>query len=213
MRNERYKDLMPTEKMIETSVSVIGVGAIGRQVALQIAAMGILHVQLVDDDIVEEANLGTQAYLDADLGRSKVEATAALLRQLNPAIQVEARVERFAKSQPVRHVVFCCVDSITTRRHIFEAVHRRCGLFIDGRMAAEVLRVLTVSDAVGAAQYRQSLFSASEAHRDGCTARSTIYCANVAAGFMVGQLAKWLRGLPTEEDVSLNLLGMELAVS
>jgi molybdopterin/thiamine biosynthesis adenylyltransferase len=37
--------------------TVVGVGAIGRQVALQLAAMGICWLQLVDFDIVEPANL------------------------------------------------------------------------------------------------------------------------------------------------------------
>jgi sulfur carrier protein ThiS adenylyltransferase len=108
-------------------------------------------------------------------------------------------------------VIFCCVDSIATRRHIFDVVHHQSRLFVDGRMAAEVLRVLTVTDAAGAAVYRRTLFDPAQAHREGCTSRSTIYCASVAGGFMVGQLAKHLRGMPTDPDVTLNLLGMELA--
>jgi hypothetical protein len=43
-----------------------------------------------------------------------------------------------------------------------------------------------------------------------CTARSTIYSAAVAAGLMVGQWTKWLRGMPVDADLSLNLLAGEL---
>jgi hypothetical protein len=46
-----------------------------------------------------------------------------------------------------------------------------------------------------------------------CTARSTIYTASVAAGLMVHQLTKWLRGIPVDRDVTLNLLAAELTVS
>lgn len=42
-------------------------------------------------------------------------------------------------------------------------------------------------------------------------ARTTIYCVNVAAGLMLAQFTKWLRGLPVEPDISLNLLSNELA--
>lgn len=216
MRSERYKDLLPTGKLESLACTVIGVGAIGRQVAIQLAAVGVPKLQLIDHDVVETVNLGTQAYFHDDVGRAKVHATADIAHQLNPAIEIAAVAGRFAKTQAVHPVIFCCVDSIQTRRHIFEAVHRSAQLFIDGRMAAEVLRVLTVCDPSTATHYKSTLFDPSEAHRDGgggCTTRSTIYCANVAAGFMVGQLARWVRGLPPERDVALNLLAMEMTAA
>ena len=46
-----------------------------------------------------------------------------------------------------------------------------------------------------------------------CTARSTVYTASIAAGLMLGQFTKWLRGLPLERDLSLNLLAAEMNVS
>jgi hypothetical protein len=44
-----------------------------------------------------------------------------------------------------------------------------------------------------------------------CTSKSTIYTANVAAGLAVGQLAKWLRNMPVDPDLCLNILTSELA--
>lgn len=57
-----------------------------------------------------------------------------------------------------------------------------------------------------------TLFTQREAQAGACTARSTIYAAGVAAGLMVHQLARWLRGLAVEPDAALNLLAGELAV-
>lgn len=213
MRTERYRDLIPPERLTACACTVVGVGAVGRQVALQLAAMGVGAVQLVDHDVVEEVNLGPQAYLEADVGRPKVGATAELMRRLNSAVRIEAVQERFARTQEMAPVLFCCVDSIATRRHIWGAVSGRVDLFVDGRMAAEVLRVLTVTDARSRERYDGTLFAAEEALREGCTARATVYCASVAAGLMVGQLARWLRGLPTEFDVLLNLMAGEWAVA
>jgi sulfur carrier protein ThiS adenylyltransferase len=42
------------------------------------------------------------------------------------------------------------------------------------------------------------------------TARSTIYAASIAAGMMLHQFTRWLRGLTTDDDLSLNLLASEL---
>ena len=43
--------------------------------------------------------------------------------------------------------------------------------------------------------------------------RSTLYCANVAAGIMVSQFTKWLRRMPVEFDLTLNLFALELTIS
>lgn len=111
----------------------------------------------------------------------------------------------------IGNVVFSCVDSIDIRRLIWEAVKDRSEFFADGRMTAEVLRVLAVCDANSREHYPTTFFAAEEAYQGSCTAKTTIYCANIAAGLMLAQFAKWLRGLPVEPDIALNLLSNELA--
>ena len=61
--------------------------------------------------------------------------------------------------------------------------------------------------------YPRTLFTAEEAFVGACTARSTSYTASIAAGLMVHQFAKWLRGLPVDADLTLNLLAAELTAS
>ena len=113
----------------------------------------------------------------------------------------------------IGNAVFCCVDSIDTRRLIWEAVKDRASWFCDGRMSAEVLRVLTACDAASRDHYPTTLFSAGEAFAAACTAKTTIYCANIAAGLMVAQFANYLRNLPVDPDIQFNLLSTELAVA
>jgi len=52
----------------QVKVTVIGVGAIGRQVALQLASIGVRRLQLVDFDAVDLTNVTTQGYLAEDVG-------------------------------------------------------------------------------------------------------------------------------------------------
>ena len=82
-RYSRQKDIVPAERIAACKATVIGVGAIGRQVALQLTAIGIPWLQLIDFDVVEESNLASQGYLEEDLGRLKVEATAELSKKIN----------------------------------------------------------------------------------------------------------------------------------
>lgn len=208
-RDLRQRDLLPSERIRATHATIVGVGAIGRQIALQLAAMGVGSLQLIDPDVVEAVNLSTQGYYEEDLGLPKVDATAQLCRRLNSDITVEPLQERYRRSTDVGQVVFACVDSIDARKFVFEQAGRHAGLFVDGRMSAETLRVLAVADEPSRRHYATTLFAAQEAFAGSCTAKSTIYCANIAAGLMVAQFARWLRGLPVESDQIVNLLAGE----
>jgi tRNA A37 threonylcarbamoyladenosine dehydratase len=213
--NERYsrqKDIVPPDRLAACRATVIGVGAIGRQVALQLAAIGVPWLQLIDFDFVEPSNLASQGYLEEDLSKPKVEATGELCRRINSNLELHQDNERFRRSMEIGTVIFCAVDKIDIRRTIWDAVKDKATFFTDGRMSAEVLRVLTVCDAASRKHYPTTLFTAGEAYAGSCTAKTTIYCANIAAGMMIAQFTKWLRGLPVEPDVSINLLSTELSV-
>jgi len=212
-RYSRQRDIVPIEKLVSCKATVIGVGAIGRQVALQLTAIGIPWLQLIDFDTVEPSNLASQGYWEEDLGRSKVETTADLCRKINEGLDVFEIVDRFRRTMDIGNVVFCCVDSIRTRQLIWGAVEDKVLFFCDGRMAAETMRILTAFDSASRYHYPKTLFTADEAFTGACTAKSTIYCANIAAGLMVSQFTKYLRCLPVEPDVQFNLLAMECTVA
>ena len=211
-RFSRQADIVPRERILDCKATVIGVGAIGRQVALQLTAIGVPHLQLIDFDSVETSNLATQGFLQKELKRPKVDVTAEFVREMNNDLHVEVLLDRFKRSTPVGNCVFCCVDSITTRRHIWDAVRDKVNFFCDGRMSAEVLRVITACDEKSREYYPQTLFTAEQAHTGPCTAKTTIYCANIAAGFMLAQFTKYLRMLPVDPDIQINLLASEINV-
>jgi hypothetical protein len=215
-RNARYgrqKDIVPADRIAGCKATVIGVGAIGRQVALQLTAIGIPWLQLIDFDSVEESNLASQGYFEEDLDRFKVDATSDICWQINSNLQIYPLTERFRRSMEIGDVLFCCVDAIDIRRLIWESVKDKVNFFCDARMSAEVLRVLTACDHKSRKHYPTTLFAAQEAFVGPCTAKTTIYCANIAAGLMVAQFTKYLRQLPIEPDVQLNLLACELNVA
>ena len=212
-RTMRQRDIVPPERLATCRATVIGVGAIGRQVALQLAAMGVAWLQLIDHDVVEFVNLGPQGFLEDDVGRPKVEAVADLCQQIGHQLEVHELSERFRRSQEIGNVLFCSVDSIATRRLVWEAVKDRAQFFADGRMSAEVIRVLAAADAASRTHYPTTLFGGNEAYSGACTARSTIFTASIAAGLMLHQFTRWLRHLPVDADLTLNLLASELTVA
>ncbi len=211
-RFTRQHDLVPPDRLQAVTATVIGVGAIGRQVALQLAALGVPRLQLIDFDTVEATNITTQGYYTGDLGTPKVAATAQVVQHIDPTITVATIPDRFRPRQETGEAIFCCVDSIATRAAIWRTVGRTRSFWTDGRMLGEVLRVLTATEDTGRDHYPTTLFQPEEAQPGRCTARSMIYTANIAAGLMLHQFTRWLRRVPIDRDLTLNLLAGELTV-
>jgi hypothetical protein len=212
-RFARQDSLVPRDVLADVTATVIGVGAIGRQVALQLAAIGVPRLQLIDFDAVDESNVTTQGYWAADVGRSKTAAARAAILGLDPAISVETVEDRFRTKHSVGKAVFCCVDSISARTAIWRSACRSMRFWADGRMLGEVMRVLAAADEAGREHYAGTLFRQAEAQQGACTARSTIYAASIAAGLMVHQFTRWLRGLPIDADATFNLLSGEWSIA
>ncbi len=209
-RFERQQELVPTDRLAQLTTTVIGVGAIGRQVALQLAAIGVRRIRLIDFDRVEPTNVTTQGYLREDIGQLKVAAVQKTIAAIDPTVAVDSIADRLRPKHSIGDALFCCVDSISSRTSIWRSVEHRCQFWVDGRMLGEVIRVLAAVDHHDRRHYGSTLFLQTEAQTGHCTSRSTIYAAGIAAGLMVHQFTRWLRGMPVDTDAGLNLLAGEL---
>jgi sulfur carrier protein ThiS adenylyltransferase len=212
-RFARQADLVPRERLENLTATVIGVGAVGRQLALQLAAVGVPRMQLFDFDHVERTNVTTQGYGHAELGLPKVLAVQQAVGRMDPHIVVTPVPDRFRPRYGVGEAVFCAVDSITARAAVWRGVRGHCRFWCDGRMLGEVVRVLAAADEPGRRHYESTLFRQAEAQPGRCTAQGTIYAAGLCAALMVHQFARWLRNLPLDRDLSLNLLASEMVLA
>ncbi|RLD68822.1 MAG: ThiF family adenylyltransferase [Bacteroidetes bacterium] len=209
-RYSRQSSLVPEDRLKDLTITIAGTGAIGRNVALQLSSIGAQNLTLIDFDKVEESNIASQGFLEEEIGLMKTTAVVRGCLKINNDINIDAYDTRFKKSHPVTDVLFCCVDKMKSRSFIFDAVQKENKLFIDGRMAAESLQVYTSYSPMTQTSYKESLFSDEEAYQATCTAKSTIYCANIAAGMMVSQFTKWLRDFPLNTYVSFDIFSNEM---
>jgi sulfur carrier protein ThiS adenylyltransferase len=167
---------------------------------------------LIDFDSVEDTNRTTQGYLLDDVGLPKVQAMAQEIAKLDPTINVELIEDRYRPKMAVGEAVFCCVDSIETRSAIWRSIGRRTQFWADGRMLADTIRILVAADEASRRHYPTTLFPESEAHSGRCTAMNTFDSAQIAAGLLVHQFRRWLRGMRVDADTSFNVLASELVV-
>jgi sulfur carrier protein ThiS adenylyltransferase len=205
--------VLSRDRLAGLDVSIIGVGAIGRQVALQLAAWGLPKLRLLDFAIVEPVHITTQGYLHADIGRAKVDATAGAIWLIDPLVNVETIADGYRPPLEIGDIVFCCVDSMETRAAIWSAAARRASLWCDGRIHGEAIRILTACAAYGRDHYPTTLAAPSDTPVGSHKSHGNIFTAGIAAGLLAHQFTRWLRGLPIDSDLSLDLLANELHVA
>ncbi|MEC8443389.1 MAG: HesA/MoeB/ThiF family protein [Pseudomonadota bacterium] len=88
-------DIEGQEAISRATVVVIGLGGLGSPVALYLAASGVGHLILVDDDQVELSNLQRQVIHDSGtVGKSKVDSAAQRCQAVNPDVKVSGYVTR-----------------------------------------------------------------------------------------------------------------------
>ena len=116
------------EKLRRARVLIVGVGGLGSPVAMYLAAAGVGHLTLADDDRVDLTNLQRQiAHTTQSVGSPKVESARNTLRALNPEVEVQelaARLEgeRLTDQVARADVIVDGSDNFETRF----AVNRAC---------------------------------------------------------------------------------------
>lgn len=116
------------ERVLASHALIIGAGGLGSPAALYLAASGVGHITLVDDDEVDLTNLQRQImHTTARVGMAKVESGREAMRQMNPEIVVTALRERADASRlrelvGAADVILDCSDNFETRH----AVNRAC---------------------------------------------------------------------------------------
>lgn len=82
-------------KIRNSHITVVGAGGLGSVSAIQLTTLGVGHLRLIDDDLVEENNLQRQIlYRQKDIGKPKVVAARKFLENLNPEVEIEVIQEK-----------------------------------------------------------------------------------------------------------------------
>lgn len=82
-------DITGQEKLLDSTVLIVGLGGLGSSAAMYLASAGVGHLILADFDTVELSNLQRQIiHSTDDIGRTKVESAHDALKKINPDISI-----------------------------------------------------------------------------------------------------------------------------
>lgn len=197
----------------ETPAIIIGAGALGTAVALQLAKIGVSFV-VADDDVVEPHNLPNQClYGPADVGFNKAVSLTARIRELTDTNVggIPRRVQngRFTDIP----YIFVCVDNMATRKMIGEQyVPMERGCVIDGRMGARDAQSYLIDreEEWHRERYLGNLFDDADANveRAACgTTLSVGATAQIVASQMIWQFMDFVMGRPVPNVVATQVGG------
>ncbi len=191
-------------KLLETlRVDVIGCGATGQRVALELAGLGVQQLHLWDFDIVEAHNIANQlmAFGNNDVGRPKVTVLGERIQQLT-GLKATLHTSAATGREPLGHVVFLMTDTMASRHTLWQnAIRRKLGrkLMIETRLAPWEYRVYTINPMlqthIDGWERASAYGDDDEAVPEGaCRAQTTIGAtASVVAGAAVLQFIRWLK--------------------
>lgn len=105
-----FYDRNPKERaaLAGETVSVVGCGSVGSAVADMLVRAGVGRIVLVDPETLAVENVGRHVLTAKDVGLPKAVALAGHLREIDPGLNVEARVEPFKDAEGL---LVACVDS------------------------------------------------------------------------------------------------------
>jgi len=109
------------QALLNARVLIIGLGGLGSPVAMYLAAAGVGHLVLCDDDVVDLSNLQRQIVHDTGkLGQPKVESARQSILALNPDITVTTLNHRLEAAElreqsTLADVLVDASDNFTTR--------------------------------------------------------------------------------------------------
>lgn len=113
--------------LLASKVAIVGAGGLGGPAGLYLAAAGVGHITIIDDDVVEASNLQRQVqFVTTDIGMEKATVMADTLDDLNPDVQTKGHIGRLTDKNAKEllsgyDVILDGVDDFKTRFAINDA--------------------------------------------------------------------------------------------
>jgi hypothetical protein len=205
----RRHDELFNADAFNTPVTVIGAGATGSWLVLQLAKLGITDITVWDFDHVEAHNVPNQLFGLADVGKSKVQALQHIVAE-QTGMQINIKHERY-ENQPLSGYVFCMIDTMEGRKSIWHNAIKYKSLvkhYIEPRMGMDVARIYNLKpmDVQSHTPYEDTLYGDDVAEVSACgTSMTVITSALVTSAWCVRQLIEVEKGRNVSHEILIDL--------
>ena len=184
-------DLFNPELYKNTSISIVGVGAIGSFVTLILSKMGMKKINVYDGDSVEEHNIPNQFYKLKQIGVIKTVAIKNIVKEYaDTEITENGKVDN--NTLIVSDIVILCTDSMKSRKLAYKKSMEFTKYIIDARMNGNTYRIYTfdIKNEEHCKMYESSLYLDKHSDIGKCTEKTIIYNVAEIASKIANQIKK-----------------------
>jgi len=204
MINLRSQDIANLDNV---EFHIVGCGAIGSSVAMQLTRLGGNNFYLYDFDKVEIQNIGVSQYVDEDIGKPKIRALIDHMIKINSNIRVEGVLGKFEYYKGTKEgILILGLDSMSARKEVVKSLSEhpdKPKIVIDGRMGAEHYQQY-IYDNITMAKYEKNWYSDEDSDQEPCTRKATSYCSNMSGSFIANAAKNIVMKQPYFKEISFN---------
>ena len=199
--NDRFKDA-PWYNL-NPRIYIGGAGGIGSNTLYCMAKTVPATYFVIDDDIVDSHNIGSQFFSSEDVGKHKVYALQSLFTNLAPTSQINPLIGRVANKSVVLPICISAFDSMSSRKALFEAWKQRGDreILVDGRLRANYYQIFTVLKGQED-KYEATLFDDEDVDEGPCTFKQTAYFGMLIGARITNILVNYLSNKAYGENVT-----------
>lgn len=162
-------------------ILVGGVGSIGSWVTFFLSRTNKHKIFVVDNDVVEDSNIGGQFFNKKNINFNKVYSivrNSADFGSVSEIVPAKLLIEEVSGLDTFP-IIVTAFDNIDARKHCFKEWQKNPDkkLFIDGRLLAEQYEVYFVTPGEREDKYKETLFEQGEAEEIACANKCTTHFA------------------------------------
>lgn len=197
--NDRFKEAPWYEQCTKENIVVVGQGGIGGNFMYCASKTIPCSYFLIDDDIVNEINIGTQFFNKTQIGKYKVEAISETLKSQSLAAIFPFRKKYSDEYSPI---MVTALDNMSTRKQVYELWKTKEDreILLDGRLRANYYEIFAVTPNKEE-EYEKTLFDDSEVSEGPCTFKQTTYFGMLIGARITHILVNYLTNKYMEEEV------------
>ncbi|KYK34898.1 MAG: hypothetical protein AYK22_04410 [Thermoplasmatales archaeon SG8-52-3] len=197
------------EKLDNTTVLLAGAGAVGSQTAIALARLGVKTI-VVDSDVLEEHNLGNQAYSRRHLGLSKVDALKSIVKEISDVefIAIKSLIENLKFDNYKIDVLLGALDNIGARYYLNAVAVFSGKPYIDAGIEGYAGSVRTILPHINSCMQCWPSIIKERKVRPSCSQDpipSVCITAGHASNFQVMQLLNFLFGKEVSSFITFDL--------
>ncbi len=190
------------DPIARTPATVIGLGGVGRNVAVQLASLGVRRLQLVGGGIVARTTHAAQGYVHEDIGRPKIFAAADRCHQIRPGLEVITVARRSERDLDLGGAVFLCPGSEDDLRAVGQAIGKACWFCERCVVIGVTVHIDTAWDRRTLAGWSEHVFKTDLPRGLAAAVAPT---AAIAAGLVVAEFVRFAAGHRPNRSIRLDM--------